>query len=104
MLLIEQRKDVSLGRRVPTPLHPCQHLFLVRERVPHLFSQDYIKTWLRSHRCASDTQIRTASQSLQWNRKIQCGNSCRRMLALFELFGAVFLFIWCGNVVPTRLC
>jgi len=22
----------------------------------------YIKTWLRSHRCASDTQIRTASQ------------------------------------------
>jgi len=25
-------------------------------------SNDYIKTWLHSHRCASDTQIRTASQ------------------------------------------
>jgi len=23
---------------------------------------DYIKTWLRSHRCASDMQIRTANQ------------------------------------------
>jgi len=23
---------------------------------------DYIKTWLRSHRCASNTQIHTASQ------------------------------------------
>jgi len=23
---------------------------------------DYIKTWLRSQRCASDTQIRTTSQ------------------------------------------
>jgi len=36
----------------------------------------------------------------QWNRKIQCGNSCRKMLFLFELFGAVFLFIWCGNAFP----
>ena len=42
-------------------------------------------------------------KSLQWNRKIQCGNSCRRMLTLFELFGTVFLFIWCGNGVPTPL-
>jgi len=25
------------------------------------------------------------------------------MLILFELFGAVFLFIWCGNGVPTLL-
>jgi len=25
------------------------------------------------------------------------------MLTLFELFGAVFLFIWCGNGVPTPL-
>jgi len=25
------------------------------------------------------------------------------MLFLFELFGAVFLFIWCGNGVPTPL-
>jgi len=42
-------------------------------------------------------------KSLQWKRKIQCGNSCGRMLTLFELFGAVFLFIWCGNPVPTPL-
>jgi len=48
---------------------------------------DYNKTWLRSHRCSSNTQIRTVSQSLQWNRKIQCGNSWKRMLTLFELFG-----------------
>jgi len=25
------------------------------------------------------------------------------MLTLFELFGAVFLFIWCGNSVTTPL-
>jgi len=25
------------------------------------------------------------------------------MLALFELFGAAFLFIWCGNGIPTSL-
>jgi len=38
--------------------------------LPHLFALvtflenlDYIKTWLRSYRCASDTQIRTASQN-----------------------------------------
>jgi len=33
------------------------------ERRPHtVLALDYIKTWLRSHRCASDTQIGTASQ------------------------------------------
>jgi len=37
--------------------------------------------------------IRTANQTSQWDRKIQCENSCRRMLTLFQLFGAVFLFI-----------
>jgi len=41
--------------------------------------------------------------SLQWNRKIQRGNTCRRKLTLFEVFGVVFLFIWCGNAVPTPL-
>jgi len=64
---------------------------------------DYIKTWLQSHRCASNVQIRTASQSLQWNRKIQCRSSCRQMLTLFELFGVAFLFMWCGNGIPTPL-
>jgi len=39
-------------------------------------------------------------KSLQWNMKIQCGTLCHRIFALFELFGAVFLFIWCGNGVP----
>jgi len=29
----------------------------------HLFALDYIKTWLRSHRCSSGTQIRTARQN-----------------------------------------
>jgi len=41
--------------------------------------------------------------ALQWNRKMQCGNFGRRMLTLFELFGSVFLFIWCGNAVPNIL-
>jgi len=40
-------------------------------------------------------------KSLQWNRKIQFGNSWRLMLSLFELFVAVFPFISCGNDVPT---
>jgi len=39
----------------------------------------------------------------QWNRKIQRGNSRRRMLTFLELFGEVFLLIWCGNGVPTPL-
>jgi len=69
---------------------------------PHLCALEY-KTWMRSDRCASDTQIRTASQSQQWNRKIQCRNSFRRMPTLFEPFGAVFLFVGCGNGVPTPL-
>jgi len=42
-------------------------------------------------------------KSLQRNKKIQCGNSCWRMLILFELFGAVFLIIWRGKSVPTPL-
>jgi len=28
------------------------------------------------------------------------GNFCRRMLTLFELFCAVFLFVWCGTAFP----
>jgi len=31
--------------------------------------------------------------SLQWNTKIQCKNTCRRMLTFIELFWVVFLFI-----------
>jgi len=39
--------------------------------------KDHIKTWLRPHRWASNTQIWTASQTCtQWNKRIQCGNSC----------------------------
>jgi len=41
--------------------------------------------------------------ALQRQMKIQCGNSCRWMLTLFHLFGAVFLVIWCWNGVPTPL-
>ena len=42
-------------------------------------------------------------KSLQWKRKIQCGNSCGRMFTLFEIVGAVYFCIWCGNGVPTSL-
>ena len=52
---------------------------------PHLFALDYVKTWLRAHRCAGDMQISTASQK-STVKKIQCGNSCRQMLTLFEIF------------------
>jgi len=31
------------------------------------------------------------------------GNSDRRMLTSMEIFGAAFLFIWCGNGVPKPL-
>jgi len=34
---------------------------------------------------------------LSTNRKIQCGNSCRRTLTLFKLFVVILLYIWCGN-------
>jgi len=71
--------------------------------LPHFFALDYIKTWLQAHRRARYTQIRTAGQNLQWNWKIQYGNSCRGILTLLQLFGAVFLFIWCGNSVTTPL-
>ena len=38
---------------------------------------------------------------LLWNRKIQCGNSCRWILTLFGRIAAVLLYIWWGNGVPT---
>ena len=47
--------------------------------------------------------IQIKKLSLQRNRKIECGNSCRRMLTLFEPFGAAFYFIWFVNPVPTSL-
>jgi len=34
----------------------------VRTAFPHLLVLVYIKTRLRSHRCANDTEIRTVSQ------------------------------------------
>jgi len=37
-------------------------LATVLNAVPNLFALNYTKTWLRSQRCASDTQTRTASQ------------------------------------------
>jgi len=52
---------------------------------------DYIKTWLRSHRCAIATRrFALLVKSLQWNRKIHRRNSCRRMLTLCKLFSAIF--------------
>ena len=42
---------------------------------------------------------------IAWSQRsvIRCGNPCRRLLTLFEIFGAVFLFILCGNAVPAPL-
>jgi len=65
---------------------------------------DYIKTWLRSHRCASNMQIRTAGQKSEVKQEdpVYSRSSCRQMLTLFELFGVAFLFIWCENGIPTH--
>jgi len=65
----------------------------------------YIKTWLRSHRCASNMQIRIASQksAVKQEDPVYSRSSCRQMLALFELFGVAFLFIWCENGIPILL-
>jgi len=44
--------------------------------------------------CGSDTQIRTSRQKSVVKRKIQCENSGRRMLTLFELFCAASSFLF----------
>jgi len=64
---------------------------------------DYIKIWLRSHRCASDMQIHTASQNSTVKQEDPVKKYCRQMLTSFELFGVAFLFIWCWNGVSTPL-
>ena len=69
---------------------------------PHLFAQDYIKTW-RSHRFASDTQIRTTSQKSTVKQEDPMWKFMSANVRFIELFGAVFLFIWCENGVPTPL-
>ena len=73
------------------------------ERVPHIFALDNIKTWLRSHRCNSDTQIRTVRQKskVKWEYPVW----------KFLLANAHFIrttscslpFVWCGNGVSTPL-
>jgi len=35
-------------------------------------------------------------KSLQWNRKIQCGNSLRQILTLMEIIGAIFILFGVG--------
>jgi len=72
-----ERVLVVIRLNVPlVPLRPCQEKCVPVSRkmqkaqgwsgvgtaFPHLFALDYIKTWLRPYRCASDKQIRTASQ------------------------------------------
>ena len=85
------------------------------ERVPKPFCTSNvnwrcgIQTITLKHDCDRTDVLATRRfallvKSLQWKRKIQCGNSCRRMLTLLELFGTVFLFISCGNGVSTPLC
>jgi len=66
----------------------------VGKAFPHLFTLDYIETWLWSHGCASDMQIRTASKSLQWNRKIQCRNTCRRHFIRTIWCSLPFYLVW----------
>jgi len=89
------------GNGVPIPFFCCGNAF------PHLFVLVTLLEDVGSKRLhwnmAAISQMRTFAllvKSLQRDRKIQCGNSCRRMLTLFELFRLVFLCIWCGNGVP----
>jgi len=70
--------------------------------VPHLSAQITTK-----HDCDHTDVLATRRFALlvkspQGDKKIQCGNSCRRMLTLFEQFGAV-VFRWCRNGVPRPL-
>ena len=67
---------------------------------PHLFALDYVK-----HGCDLTDVLVTRRfallvKSLQWNRTIQCGNSCRQMLVSFELFGAVLLLFVVATPFP----
>jgi len=58
---------------------------------------DYIETWLWSHRCASNMQIRTSSQK----SAVKQEDPVQKFLQtnahfLFKLFGVAFLFylVW----------
>jgi len=73
---------------------------------------DYIETWLRSHRCASDTQIRTASQKAisekgRSNVEILVGerslySNCLVQSSFLFSVGTAFPHLF-GNGVPTPL-
>ena len=65
------------------------------ERHPHTFLP-YIETWLRSHRCDSGTQIRTASQK----STVKQENPAWKFLQANAPFIRI---IWCGNAVTTPL-
>jgi len=83
----------------------CSAVERVRLRMafPHLFAQITIKHGCDLTDVLATRRFALLVKSLQWNKKIQCGNSCRRMLAFFEQFGIVFFCIWCRNGVPRPL-
>ena len=98
--------------RAATYIHGCSgvgtefpQLFLAWERVPTPFCTSNV-TWrcgiqkiTLKHGCDLTDGLATGrfarlvnSWQQQWNKNIQCGNSCGRMLTLFELFGSAFSF------------
>jgi len=67
----------------------------------YLFALDYIKTWLRSHRCASDTQIRTDSHRCRSRRRFVGMKDlhekfmCDFCLQIFSHHKVMKTFFWC---------
>ena len=85
-------RQIVTSQRTP---NANDHLMNLNQNTPmKIFC---VRHWLATHR------FTLLVKSLQWNRNIQCRRSCRQIHTLFELFGAAFLFIWCGNGVPTPL-
>jgi len=94
-LVWKHGNDVKLWRHKQRTPNANDHLMNLNQNTPmKIFC---VRHWLATHR------FTLLVKSLQWNRNIQCRRSCRQIHTLFELFGAAFLFIWCGNGVPTPL-
>jgi len=84
-----------LGRGVVAWERRCHTFSWCRNAFPHLFVLDYIKPWMRSYRCASDTQIRTDSQKYTVEQEDPVWKFLQNAHFIRN--------IWCRNGVPTPL-
>jgi len=96
LINIFSHQGCSVGERVGTAF---PHLFALVTLLEMWDPNDYIKPWLRSHRCASNTQIRSAGQK----STVKQEDPVWKSLQANAHFIRIFLCIWCGNGVPTPL-